>query len=78
MFKLNYTPKSGIFFKLTSFNFILEFVNLRFKMNLVFVCDAFELIPKMSYLNDVQYNLMENSVARFQIKLFKHNDYVSM
>ena len=40
------------------------------------VCDAFEIIPGVSYLMDVRHNTVAQGVARYQINSFKYEDYV--
>ena len=59
-------------------NPIVEFVGLRPKMYLFTVCDASDPIPGVNYPMDVRHNAVAQSVARSQIKRFKHEDYVSM
>ena len=44
----------------------------------VTVCDVSELIPGVNYQMDVRHKAVAKGVARFQIKRFKHEDYVRM
>ena len=62
----------------TKGNLIVEFVSLRPKMYLFTMCVASELIAGVNYRMDVQHNAVSKSVARSQIKRFKHVDYVRM
>lgn len=42
------------------------------------IFDASEFIPGMKYSIGVRQKAVTNSVARFQIKRFKHKNYVRM
>ena len=68
----------GCFKDETKGNPIVEFVGLRVKMYLFTVCDASEPIPGVNYSMDVRHKVVAKSVARSQIKRFKHEDYVRM
>ena len=57
---------------------IVEFVGLRYKMYSFTVYEASELIPRVNYPMDVRHKAVAKGVGRFQIKLFKHEDYVRM
>ena len=56
-------------------NSIVEFVGLRPKMYSFTVCDAFELIPRVSYPMDVRHKAVAKGVARTNIAI-KHKCYV--
>ena len=68
----------GYFKDETKWNPIVEFIGLRPKMYLFTVCDASEPIPGVNYPMDIRHKAVAKGVARSQIKLFKHEDYVRM
>ena len=68
----------GYFKDETKGNPIVEFVGLHPKMYSFTVCDASEPIPGVNYPMDVRHKAVTKSVARSQIKRFKHEDYVRM
>ena len=68
----------GYFKDETKGNPIVEFVGLRPKLYSFTVCDASEPIPRVNYPMDVWHKAVAKSVARSQIKRFKHEDYVRM
>ena len=68
----------GYFKNETKGNLIVDFDNLCHKMYAFTVCDASELIPGVNYPIDVGPKAVATSVARSQIKRFKHENYVRM
>ena len=62
----------------TKGNPIVEFIGLRPKMYSFTVCDASEPIPGVNYSMEVRHKAVAKNVARFQIKRFKHEDYMRM
>ena len=57
---------------------IVEFVGLVPKMYSFIMCDASKPIPVLNYPIHVRHKALATGVARSQIKLFKHDDYVRM
>ena len=68
----------GYFTNETKGNPIVEFINLRPKMYSFTVCDASEPNRGVNYSIDIRHKAVAKGVARFQIKRFKHEDYVGM
>ena len=62
----------------TKSNPIVELVGLRPKMYSCTVCDASEPIPGVNYPMDIRHKAVAKGVAHYQIKRFKHEDYVRM
>ena len=71
-----YGGKVGYFKDKTKSNSIVEFVGLRPKMYSFTEYDASEPIPGVNYAIDVRRKAAAKGVMRFQIKRFKHEDYV--
>ena len=55
---------------------IVEFIGLRPKMYSFTVCEASEPIPGVNYSMDIRHKAVAKNVVRFQIKSFKHEDYL--
>ena len=68
----------GYFKDETKGNPIVEFIGLRPKMYSFTFCEASELMSGVNYPMDITHKAVANSVARSQIKRFKHEDYVRM
>ena len=68
----------GYFKEETKGNPIVDLIGLRPKMYSITVCDASEHIPEVNYQMDIRHKAVAKGVARFQIKRFKHKDYVRM
>ena len=68
----------GYFKNETKCDPIIEFVGLRPKMYSFTVSRADEPIPELNYQMDMWHKAVAKSVARSQIKRFKHEDYVRM
>ena len=68
----------GYFKDETKGNPIVEFIGLRPTTYSFPMCDASEPIPGVNYPMDIRHKAVAKGVARFQIKRFKHEDYVRM
>ena len=68
----------GYFKDEIKWNPIVEFIGLRFKMYSFTLCDASVPILRVNYLIDIRPKAVAKGLARFQIKRFKHEDYVRM
>ena len=68
----------GYFKDETKGNTIVEFIGLRFQMYSFTVCDTSEPISGVYYPMDIRHKAVAKGVACFQIKRFKHEDYVRM
>ena len=62
----------------TNGNPIVEFVGLCPNMISITVCDGSEPISRVNYPNNVRHKAVEKSVARFQFKRSKQEDYLHM